>query len=105
MTSLVAVTVALVNMASVPAKPPATCSGKIERGQFVTGHTQGESLVNSAFDSLGRDCRKISELRELAESLAERSPKKGSQAVECRTLGLHAGIQAGLAEVLKGCPK
>lgn len=84
---------------------PAKCAGEKELPVFRTGHAQGRSLINSTFESLGRECTRLSELRKLAKALRGRAPKKASLSVECRILGMHQGLEDALFDISKGCSK
>lgn len=90
---------------SVRAAVPKSCQGEVEAAAYKTGFTQGWTLLESSFEALGRDCRRLDELRKLADTWAKKSPEKGSQSLVCRSLGLGEGLQAALADFLKGCPK
>lgn len=89
----------------VEAGVPAKCGEKAEQAAFKTGGIQARALLESAFDGLGRDCKRLAEIRALADSLSSRAPEKGSPVVQCKALGFHQGAQNALSEFLKGCPK
>lgn len=88
---------------SARAELPKECGGEKEQAAFRTAMHQGEALIKGAFDVMKRDCKRLDEIRSVAEGLSAKEGAGKSPELVCRSQGMRRGIEFALAQIQKGC--
>jgi hypothetical protein len=88
---------------SSPIAPQCADGGRRQRAH-ETGRIQGEAYVETAWDSLDRDCRALAALDEVVRAeIARQSPPGGSEVLICRHTGFKTGAGDALAAISAVC--
>jgi hypothetical protein len=89
---------------STPSAPVCTDGGRLQRAHEM-GRRQGASLVESAWDTVDRDCAQRARLERVVHQALDRrsAPAGASETSRCRDSGFRAGALEALAHVAAAC--